>query len=230
VTRAVCFFGDCDETFDAKHKLCIRNGDVGSAKSGILKKVSKIVRVECPVGIGPCKRPFVHRVPRSHIDDKASARSQHAVGFQNIPAAGIEEIDDVDQQDLVERLVDPRQRAERSLHQHHSTSRYRYLIHTRGLFEHPGRLIHAVQPGTAGARRDCSKGPTRAEAEFKNRFTGPRIQGIDSQPVGLVVDQGHEPSNDRSSGTCRVSQLTTKGVPHPVDHTQARSCISGTRP
>jgi hypothetical protein len=57
------FFGDCDETFDAERKLCIRNRDVGAAKSGILKKIGKVVRVKYPMGIGHRKWPFLHRVP-----------------------------------------------------------------------------------------------------------------------------------------------------------------------
>ncbi len=34
--RAVRFFGDCDETFDAERKLCIANFYIRCAKSSIL--------------------------------------------------------------------------------------------------------------------------------------------------------------------------------------------------
>src|SRR6202166_4928185 len=107
----------------------MRNSDVRGTKSGILEKTDQIARVECAVGVGAGKPPLLHRLPRSRVDHKAAAGSQYAVGFRNIPALRIEEIDDVDQQRLVEHLVDPGQPAERSLHQHHSPSGYRYLVH-----------------------------------------------------------------------------------------------------
>src|ERR1700732_4865846 len=138
----------------------------------------------------------------------------------------VEEIKNVNQQELMKHFVDPGQRAEGSPHPHHSTSGYRDLGHTFGLWEHPRRLVAAVHTCAAGARRDRSKAPTRTEAEFKDRFTWARVERIDGQSVGLFIDPGHQPSNDQSNAAARVSQLTTKGVPNPVGYKQTGSCIS----
>src|SRR4051812_40537646 len=82
-----------------------------------LEKGQQRGRVERFMCLGTREGPFLHRGSVCRIDGKPAGWAKDTKSFRNVAAKAVEEVDRVDQQNLVERSVGPRQRAERSLRQ-----------------------------------------------------------------------------------------------------------------
>src|SRR5882757_9619083 len=100
--RTTRFYSGRQKTFYSERKSHVFNGYVRWLESSFDEKIEKLIAVIEFMCFGTCKRPFGHGFARRDVDDRTTARPQHAINFRHIPAIGIEKIDHVDQQHLVE--------------------------------------------------------------------------------------------------------------------------------
>lgn len=123
------------------------------------------------------------------------------------------EIDNMNREDFIDRIVSPRQSVDSAPHQMNTSLPNGMSIMAQGLSEHDLGMIQSPDEPLPGHSCQKAYGRPRSAAEIQDRVVRRTIQRTDRNPIGPSIGDRHQAGNQPAAKARRISQLPADGRP-----------------